>query len=103
MWEEEEPQSLPYLDCAEFGVFNTQKGKRHIGFMETSDQQWPVIRFWKGRDEFLKMAPVEGITKDDLGEVGGRWACPMRVYYETNESGYKNAVSFELLTVEGEA
>lgn len=94
-----EPETpADFIDCVEFGVFTTKSGKMHIGFMEDG-QKWPDVRWWKGRDEFLQAAPWTGViaSKDDLGIDGRRFSCNMRVFFEENEHGYKNATRFEMI------
>jgi len=93
-----EPQA-DYIDAVEFGVFTTQKGKLHIGFM-ADGEKWPSVRWWGGRDALIEAAPWIGTgkdpaTKDDLAQDGRRWTCPMRVFFEENDQGYKNATRFE--------
>lgn len=93
--EEQGNGELPYIDIAEVGVFVTKSGKPHLGLMEAG-HKWPDIRWWKGRDELLAVAPwlVESCTKEDLtGEA--RFPFVARVYYTEDDNGYKIAERFE--------
>ena len=88
-----------YLDVVELGVFDVKAGgKPHIGLMADGNE-WPDIRWWKGRDELLEAAPWlgESVTKDDLGEMGARYPFAARVVYTEDGKGYKVAERFEPL------
>lgn len=87
----------PFILAVEFGCFDTkQKGKLHLGFM-AEGEKWPSVRYWKGRDALLEAAPWIGqvATKDELGQENKRFDCRMKVYYTTDDKGYKTATRFE--------
>lgn len=97
---EEHPEpGASFIVAVEFGPCDVKGGgKPHIGFM-AEGEKWPSVKWWKGRDALLEAAPWIGAiaTKEELADIGRRFNCQMRVYYEMNGT-YKNAVRFEQIT-----
>ena len=73
----------------------TKSGKPYIGLIPDG-MKWPDAKWWQGREEFLTAAEIDGMDAESI-EIGQRFDCKLRVYYEMSGQ-WKNAVGFENLS-----